>query len=219
MVTALAASAALLMAGAASAQGLLDGIWGTTDDKNPNITATTEVLVGIGGSENDVEVRGVCEASTGEKVRFTFDMLSRPSKTTITETKATIDKNRREEPAAVWVQLPGNCAVDVDIECFEGAPTGCPGEVQLCLNLGAPELLNCDRAKIKSTVNAKSGRINWSADAQKCPTGSEPLTAAVVAACSTKGGINKGMRVTSKGAELTKIKITGKENDVNFGPM
>jgi hypothetical protein len=208
LVTALAASAAVITAGAASAQGLLDGVWMATDDRNPNITSYTEVLSPF---INEATVTGICEASTGEQVRFIFDMDSRPTKTNITGTKATIDKNRKEEPAQVWGQLPGLCETLTIKRCFEGAPIDCPGE-EPCINAGIPEVLNCERAKVKSTVNANSEKINWSADAKNCPVESAPLAAAVEAACGNAGN-NRGITVRVTDNVFKKIKITGKERN------
>ena len=51
----------LLVAGAASAQGLLDGEFFAADDKNPRVQSETEVL--FPGDDNDVTVAGTCEST------------------------------------------------------------------------------------------------------------------------------------------------------------
>jgi hypothetical protein len=206
LAAALVGSAALLIVGAASAQ-LLDGAGGATDDRNPNITTFITVLDPIA---NDVTVWGICEASTGEKVRFYMDMNSRPTKTNITGTKATIDKNRKEEPAQVWGQTPGLCETTTVMRCFEGADIDCPGEP--CINVGIPELLECERARVKATVNANSEKVNWSADAKNCTIESALIAAAVETACGSAGN-NKGITVRVKENVFKKIKITGKERN------
>jgi hypothetical protein len=211
MVTALAASAALLMASTASAAGLLSGIWLAEDDKNPNITSVTQVLNPL--THNEVTVAGTCVSSTFDRVRFIFDNNSRPSRTTITGTKATIDKNRKEEPAQVWAQLPGHCSIDLDRQCFEGAPFDCPG-VETCLNIGALEPLKCDQGKVKSTVNVKNGiKINWQGQAKKCVGFAGPISAAVLGAIDAtcgKNGENKGITINVKDTEIKNLRVTGR---------
>jgi hypothetical protein len=121
LVTTLAASVTLLIAGAASAQGLLDGDFFAVDDRNPRIWSETEVL--FPANDNDVNVVGICEASTGENVAFIIDAAERPSKTTITQTKATIEKNRKEEPALVYGIIAGVCSIGGE-DCFFGEDDG-----------------------------------------------------------------------------------------------
>jgi len=212
LTTALLGSAALLIAGAASAQGLLDGDFFAVDDKNPRISSETEVL--FPANDNDVNVIGICEASTGENVAFIFDMAERPSKTTITGDKATIDKNRKEEQALVYGILPGICSDSQGVECFFGDDdifdefNDCPG-VETCSS--EIELLDCVRAKVKSTVNANSEKINWSAQAQRCGTPSAPLVAAVAEACGRRGD-NRGITINGRDSEIRNLKITGKSS-------
>jgi hypothetical protein len=218
LVTALAASAALLMAGAASAQGLLDGDYFAVDDKNPRISSETEIL--FPANDNDVNVIAICEASTGENVAFVFDMAERPSKTTITGTKATIDKNRKEEQALVYGILPGFCSDTPEAECFFGDDdifediSDCPG-LETCD--AVVEELDCERARVKSTVNTKSGKINWSAQAQRCDAPSAPLVAAVAEACG-RSGDNRGITINGRDAEIRNLKITGKSSDAILVP-
>jgi hypothetical protein len=212
LAAALVGSAALLIAGAASAQGLLDGDFFAVDDKNPRIWSETEVL--FPANDNDVTVIGVCQASTGEEVAFVVDAFERPSKTTITETKATIDKNRKEEPALVFGIIAGVCSIDGG-DCLFGEGDGfdftdCPG-VETCDSV--IEQLDCEQGKVKSTVNARSERLNWSAQAKKCLTASAPLLAAVDNACG-KAGDNKGISLSVKENEIRNLKITGKSSDV-----
>jgi hypothetical protein len=213
LVTALAASVTLLMAGAASAE-LLDGDFFRVDDRNPRIWSETEVL--FPANDNDVNVIGICEASTGENVAFIFDMAERPSKTTITGTKATIDKNRKEEQALVYGILPGFCSDSTEVECFFGDGdifdefNDCPGIMETCSS--EIEELDCERAKVKSTVNANSEKINWSAQAQRCGTPSAPLVAAVVEACG-RGGDNRGITINGRDSEIRNLKITGKSTN------
>ncbi len=140
-----------------------------------------------------------------------MDIDSRPTRTTITGTRATIDKNRREEPAQVWGQVPGFCETLTTQTCFEGAPIDCPGE-EPCVNVGAPEVLDCERARVKATVNANSERVNWSADAKNCTVESAPIAAAVEAACG-RAGNNRGITVRVTDNVFKKIKITGKERN------
>jgi hypothetical protein len=216
LTTALLGSAALLIAGAASAQGLLDGDFFAVDDKNPRIWSETEVL--FPANDNDVNVVGICHASTGEEVAFIFDMAERPSKTTITGTKATIDKNRKEEQALVFGILPGVCSVGGE-DCFFGEDDGfdltdCDG-IEICDSV--VEELDCDTAKVKSTVNTKSGKINWSAQAQRCETASAPLVAAVAEACG-RSGDNRGITINGRDAEIRNLKITGKSSDALMVP-
>jgi hypothetical protein len=208
LVTALVAGVALLMAGAASAQGLLDGDFFAIDDKNPRIASETEVL--FPANDNDVQVLAKCRASTGEEVGFVIDAFERPSKTTITETKATIDKNRKEEPAAVWGILAGICSIAGTPCIFDEIDfTDCPG-VETCNS--AAELLNCEQAKVKSTVNTKNDNINWSAQAKKCLTVSAPLLAAVDNACG-RAGDNKGISLNVRENEIRNLRINGRSKD------
>ena len=215
----LAVSVALVTAGAASAQGLLDGDFFAVDDRNPRISAETEVL--FPANDNDVNVIGICEASTGENVAFIFDMAERPSKTTITGDKATIDKNRKEEQALVYGILPGFCSDSTEVECFFGDGdifdefNDCPGIDETCSS--EIEELDCDTAKVKSTVNANSGKINWSAQAQRCGTPSAPLVAAVAEACGRRGN-NRGITINGRDSEIRNLKITGKSSD-SMGEM
>jgi hypothetical protein len=217
LTTALLGSAALLIAGAASAQGLLDGDFLAVDDKNPRISSETEVL--FPANDNDVDVIGICEASTGENVAFIFDMAERPSKTTITGDKATIDKNRKEEQALVYGILPGICSGGEGL-CFFGDDdifedmSDCLG-VEICDSV--VEELDCDRAKVKSTVNSKSDKINWSAQAQRCDAPSAPLVAAVAEACGRRGN-NRGITINGRDSEIRNLKITGKSTDAVIIP-
>jgi hypothetical protein len=211
LVTALTVSVTLLMAGAASAgdeEGLLDGVFLGTDDKNPNISVFLEVLSPF---VNDVVVAGICESSTGNKVRFLIDADSRPTKTTITGTKATIDKNRKEEPAQVWGQLPGLCETTTIQRCFEGGDIDCPGEP--CINVGVPELLDCETARVKATANANSETLSWQGQAKKCGPIDAALLGAVDAICGKNGPNNKGINVSVKDTMITNLKINGKEKD------
>jgi hypothetical protein len=217
LVTTLAASAALLMAGAASAQGLLDGDFFAVDDKNPRIWSETEVL--FPANDNDVDVFGICEASTGEEVAFVFEMFERPSKTTITKDKATIDKNKKEEPALVFGLIAGVCSIGGE-DCFFGEGDGwditdCAG-VEICNS--EIEELDCVQAKVKSTVNAKTGKINWSAQAKKCLGNSAPLLAAVDSACTRKDGRNKGINISVRDTEIKNLKVVGKSTDAIMIP-
>jgi hypothetical protein len=220
LVTTIAASAVLLMASTASAQGLLDGDFFAADDKNPRVMSETEIL--FPANDNDVDVAAVCEASTGEEVAFVIDMFERPSKTTITKDKGTIDKNKKEEPAAVYGIIVGHCETAVETECFFGNGddwfedlSDCPG-VETCDS--EIELLNCETAKVKSTVNTKTGKVNWSAQAKKCLTVSAPVTAAVENACKRKDGRNKGISISVKENEIKNLKITGKSKDAAVIP-
>jgi hypothetical protein len=220
LVTALAASAAVITAGAASAQGLLDGDWVALDDKNPRVWSETEIL--FPANDNDVSVGATCEALTGEEVAFVIDAFERPSKTTITKDKGTIDKNKKEEPAAVYGIIVGHCETAVETECFFGNGddwfedlSDCPG-VETCDS--EIELLNCETAKVKSTVNTKTGKVNWSAQAKKCVTVSAPITAAVDNACKRKDGRNKGISLSVKENLIKNLKMTGKSNDAAVIP-
>jgi hypothetical protein len=207
------------MAGAASAGeggGLLDGDFFAVDDKNPRIASETEVL--FPANENDVTVIGVCQASTGEEVGFFIDAFERPTKTTITETKATIDKNRKEEPASVFGIIAGVCSIGGG-DCIFGEGDGfdisdCPG-VETCNS--EIELLNCEQAKVKSTINAKSGKINWSAQAKNCLLASAPLLAAIDNICG-KSGDNKGITLKVKDNVITNLKMKGKSSDAFMIP-
>jgi hypothetical protein len=218
LVTTLAASAALLMASTVSAQGLLDGDFFALDDKNPRVMSETEIL--FPANDNDVSVAATCEALTGEEVAFAIDAFERPSKTTITKDKGTIDKNKKEEPALVFGILAGVCST-AGSPCFFGFGDGwdnftdCPG-VETCN--AAIEELDCEQAKVKSTVNTKTGKINWSAQAKKCFVISAPLLAAVDEACDKKDGRNKGISLNVKENEIKNLRITGKSNDAAVIP-
>ena len=147
---------------------------------------------------------------------FVFSAFERPSKTTITETKATIDKNRKEEPALVYGILAGNCSIATETDCFFGDGdifediSDCPG-IESCN--AEIEQLDCDQVKVKSTVNTKSGRINWSAQAKKCLGNSSPLLAAVDNTCTRKDGRNKGISISVRDTEIKNLKIVGKSTD------
>jgi hypothetical protein len=217
LTTALLGSAALLIAGAASAQGLLDGDFFAVDDKNPWVWSETEVL--FPANDSDVSVGATCQASTGEEVAFVVDMFERPSKTNITGDKATIDKNRKEEPALVVGIIAGVCSTGGG-GCFFGEGDGwdktdCPG-IETCNS--EIEELDCDTGRVKSTVNTKSGKINWSAQAKKCFTNSAPLLAAVDNACKRQDGRNKGITISVKDNEIKNLKITGKSSDALMIP-
>jgi hypothetical protein len=211
-------SAALLIAGAASAD-LLDGDFWAADDKNPRVQSETEVL--FPGDDNDVSVAATCEALTGENVAFAIDAFQRPSKTTITGDKATIDKNRKEEPALVFGILPGVCSITGNTTCFFGFGdewplfNDCPGE-ETCDSV--VEELDCETARVKSTVNMKSGKINWSGQAKSCFTESALLLAAVNEACKRQDGRNKGITFKFKDDEIKDLKITGKSSDAIMLP-
>jgi len=191
--------------------GLLDGDFFAVDDKNPRIWSETEVL--FPANDNDVTVVGICQASTGEEVGFIIDAFERPTKTTITSTKATIDKNRKEEPALVFGIIAGVCSIGGE-DCLFGAGDGyditdCAG-IETCDS--EIEELDCEQGRVKSTINANSEKINWSAQAKNCLTESAPLLAAVDNACG-KAGDNKGISLKVKENEITNLKITGKSSD------
>jgi hypothetical protein len=84
------------------------------------------------------------------------------------------------------------------------------GEVQGCT--GGIEKLICDKASVKSTVNAKNPQIKWKANVKNCSTHSAVLNAALGAACA-KSGDNKGITVKTNDNQIKTIKINGKSKD------
>lgn len=254
LATALVAGAALLMAGAASAQvdSLLDGVFDAADDYNQRIFSRTEVLadaidhMGVGDNHNNVDVYAICQASSGERIMFRVDAEHRPSRMVISETKAIIEKNNREELADVTATLPGSCGLGLDpdvcffdADCEEGIDCIGPGTCEVgvaagglggagdpcwdisdCVSVivrdretqscpGGIEQLDCERARVKSTVNDKNDQINWQANARKCSGVSSPITAAIGAACG-KAGDNKGISIGVKDNQIRNLTINGK---------
>jgi hypothetical protein len=205
LATTLVASAALLVAGAALSQdSLVDGSWSGTDEKNTNITGSTQVLF---GTVSDASVDALCVATTGEVARLHIDANERPDKTAVTSSKATIAKMQKAEPADASVTLPGGCdgpGVDAGDQCFDNGD--CLGD---CADPPPmPIDLTCDRARIGNTVREKAGKpttMKFKADAKNCDTGSAQAASALTTACANQ----KGIRLKTKDAEITKMQISG----------
>jgi hypothetical protein len=205
-VTALVASAALLVAGAAGAgvnESLLSGHYDAVDKKEPLFNqAETEVLV---LNQNDVEIQGICTDLILASVEIDFgtDAVDQSS---ITEKKAKIEQKNKFNPAEVFATIAGTCEVGGGL-CFDDGMCDVPN-AEACLGV-IGDVLICEKVTLKSDVKTKSGvadTMKWKAEAKNCAAG--PLEGFTLEAlCKNQ----KSISVSAKPEDLKikKIKISG----------
>jgi hypothetical protein len=168
LATLLLSSAALLAAGAASAQAppesnLLTGALKTVDKKNPLVSANTRVMPlgeNTDPSPNQAVVRGACVAG-GDSVQFRFE-AGLVDKSNITDKKAQLDQKHKENPAAVFGVLPGTCdgaipstvgdSCFVDDDCDPATPAG----DGVCLPTSPPIPRECTAGTIGVPCNTNA---------------------------------------------------------------